>query len=99
MAGCIMSALQLNGICFHCVCMNFCSGVVDYVVSGSGARMNGPNSGSAMANLRNKNIKSTFDARSFGFAGFILEGNQISVHYIDHRGKEIYKITKQNPRK
>lgn len=75
----------------------FLRGVVDYVISGSGAKTSGKSS-NRTKNLKNKRATSKFFSSANGFVGFQIRGSVAEVTFVDSKGKEIYSYSKQNPR-
>jgi len=75
-----------------------CSGVVDYIISGSGAKRSTSTYPASLLNLKEKRINSKFLHRDYGFVGFEIEGKVIKVSYIDEDGHEVYSFSKVNPR-
>lgn len=75
------------------------SGIIDYVISGSGAKLRTTKSSSAVKNLQKKQATSKFWRAINGFVGVEIDGNRVKVSYIDRNGKEIHTFSKTNPRK
>ena len=72
--------------------------MVDYVISGSGAKLDDEQFTAGDENIKRKGAKNKFLNKVNGFAGFEIENDMIKVTYVDKDGKELYSFSKRNPR-